>query len=67
MRWNLEEIKFVATKSTSTKTIPTRSASTKTIPTKIASTNFYILLAFSLITIALIAISIYIDESKNIY
>ena len=51
-----------------TKTIPTRSTSKKTIPTKSTSTNFYISLAFLLITIALlITISIYLirDQSKQ--
>ena len=48
----IEETKTIPTKCTSTKTIPTKSTSTKAIPTKSTSTNFYILLAFLLITIA---------------
>ena len=61
----IEETKFVPTKSTSAKTVVTKCNSTKTVLTKCASTktvlkNFYILLAFSLITRALlIAVSIY--------
>ena len=54
-------------KSTSTKAVLTKSASTKTIRTKSTSKNFHILLAFLLITIALlIAISIY-RSKKDIY
>ena len=55
-----------ATKIISTKTIPAKSASTKTIPTKSISINFYILLAFLLITIALlISISIYLIKHQS--
>ena len=43
-----------------TKTVLTKSTLTKMVPIKIILTNFYILLNFSLITIALLmAVSIY--------
>ena len=44
-----------------TKTIQPKNNSTKTIPPKCTSTNFYILLAFLLITIVLlISVSVYL-------
>ena len=50
----------------STKTVPTKCTPTKTVPTKSTSTNFYILLIFSLITIALlIDVSIYCYLTKH--
>ena len=56
----IEETKTVLSKSTSTKTIPTNSTLTKNVPTKVMSTNIYMLLAFLLITIALLlAVIIY--------
>ena len=56
----IEETKTIPTKSISAKTIPTKITSTKTVLTKCTSTDFYILLTFILIIIALlIAASIY--------
>ena len=47
------------------KHVPTEGISTKTIPTKSTSPNVYILLAFLLITLALlIAISIYVIKHR---
>ena len=49
-----------------TKTIPPKSTSTKNVPIKSTLTNFYILLAFLLITIALlIAVNIYLIKHQS--
>ena len=42
-----------ATKSTSTEIVPAKSISKKAVPTKVISTNFFILLVFLLMTMAL--------------
>ena len=56
----IEEKKTIPRKTVLTKTVPTKSTFTKTVLPKCTLTNFYILLAFLLITIALlIAVSIY--------
>ena len=49
-----------------TKTIPPKSTSTKNVSAKSTLTNFYILLAFLLITIALlIAVNIYLIKHRS--
>ena len=54
-----ENGEFVGSIIDDSKTIPTRSASTNVVLTKCNSTNFYVLLAFLLISIALVAVGIY--------
>ena len=49
-----------------TKTVPTKSTLIKSVPTKTTLTNFYILLAFLLITVALLlAVSNYCYQIKH--